>query len=140
MLSQDVPAEGGTAADRDAIHGGYRLARRVGILTTGSAVLSQPVTAQRAICQEALSIPPGLIEGAIVLLVGVGISIAVIVYLATGLLGMVEIGPVGRQQVDQHKRVAYRSAALLIIGGPLLVVVGRLLELPSTECIDLIPF
>lgn len=74
------------------------------------------------------------------LLVCVGISIAVTVYLATTLLGMVDIGPVGRQQVDQHKRAAYRSAALLIIGGPLLAVVGRLFKIPSTGCIDLIPF
>jgi uncharacterized membrane protein len=140
MQSQDVPADGATVADRDATHRGYRVVRRVGILTIGSAVLSQPVTAQSAICQEALSLPPRLIEGAIVLLVCVGISIAVTVYLATTLLGMVDIGPVGRQQVDQHKRAAYRSAALLIIGGPLLAVVGRLFKIPSTGCIDLIPF
>jgi undecaprenyl pyrophosphate phosphatase UppP len=103
-------------------------------------LFSQPASAQSVICQDTSGTLPGLIEGAILLIVGVGVMTAVVVYFADTLLQMLTIDPPDRGLIKTHKRTVYKSTALLVIAGPLLTVMGPTLGLPFAECVDLIPF
>ena len=140
MQRQDPTSDGGNARERDESQTGHRWTRRVGLVTIGTVLLSQPASAQSVICQDPSGTLPGLIEGAILLIVGVGIMTAVVVYFADTLLQMLAIEPPDRDQIRAHKRTVYKSTALLVVAGPLLAVMGPTLGLPFAQCVDLIPF
>jgi hypothetical protein len=140
MQTHDPTTDSGNASDCDDTHSGHRRLRRVGVVTLGTALASQPAAAQSVVCQDASDTLPGLIEGALLLIVGVGLMAAVVVYFADTLMEMLAFGMERRQQIKQHKRTVYKSAALLVVGGPLLAVMGPTLGLPFAECVDLIPF
>jgi hypothetical protein len=140
MEPQDATTDSDNATEQNTPRAGGRWARRVGLITVGTVLLSQPASAQSVICQDTSGTLPGLIEGAILLIVGVGIMTAVVVYFADTLLQMLAIDPPARQQIKEHKRTVYKSTALLVVAGPLLAVMGPTLGLPFAECVDLIPF
>jgi hypothetical protein len=140
MQTHDPTTDSGNATESDDTNTGHRWLRRVGLVTTGTVLLSQPAAAQSVVCQDTSGTLPGLIEGAILLIVGVGIMAAVVVYFADTLMEMLSFGMERRQQIKEHKRTVYKSAALLVVGGPLLAVMGPTLGLPFAECVDLIPF
>jgi hypothetical protein len=140
MQTHDPTTDSGNASVPDETHTGRRWTRRLGLTTAGIVLFSQPASAQSVVCQDTSGTLPGLIEGAILLIVGVGIMAAVVVYFADTLMEMLAFGMERRQQIKQHKRTVYRSAALLVVGGPLLAVMGPTLGLPFAECVDLIPF
>jgi hypothetical protein len=140
MQDHDATTDSGNATEHDDAGNGPRWIRRVGLGAVGAVLLSQPAAAQSVVCQDASNTLPGLIEGALILIVGVGLMAAVVVYFADTLMEMLAFGMERRQQIKQHKRTVYRSAALLVVGGPLLAVMGPTLGLPFAECVDLIPF
>jgi hypothetical protein len=140
MQTHDPTTDSGNATESDETHTGHRWMRRLGLLAVGTVLFSQPAAAQSVICEDTSGTLPGLIEGALLLIVGVGIMAAVVVYFADTLMEMLAFGMDRRQQIKEHKRTVYRSAALLVVGGPLLAVMGPTLGLPFAECVDLIPF
>ncbi|MFC5367165.1 hypothetical protein [Salinirubrum litoreum] len=140
MQPQDPTTDSGNATEQNERTTGHRWVRGVGLLAIGSVLFSQPAAAQSVICQDTSGTLPGLVEGAILLIVGVGIMAAVVMYFADTLMQMLVITGPRRESVDAHKRTVYRSAAMLVVAGPLLAVMGPTLGLPFADCVDLIPF
>lgn len=127
-------------SERPEIRTGYHWTRRIGLFMIGPALFSQPVVAQGLVCRDSSGLLPGLIEGVILFIVGVGIMIGVVLYFAGTLLEKLSIPTPRRRQVKAYKRTVYKRTALLVVAGPLLAVVGLLLGLPFPACVDLIPF
>jgi hypothetical protein len=99
----------------------------------------QPAAAQsNAVCNaENL---PRMVEGFFQLTTALGILGVAIVWQADSLFEMFALSPEQKKGLKRHKRSAARSAAILVVLGPLYTVAGPMMGLPLAPCINLVPW
>jgi hypothetical protein len=99
----------------------------------------QPVAAQgNAICNA--DNLPTVIEGFFQLTTALGIIGLAIVWQADSLIEMFTLNPEQKKGLKRHKRSAMKSAAVLVILGPLYTVAGSMMSLPLADCVNLVPW
>nr|WP_255197742.1 hypothetical protein [Halorarius litoreus] len=81
-----------------------------------------------------------MIEGFVQITTGLGIMGLLVVWQSDALLSMFTFGREQKAKLKEHKRDAMRSAATLVVLGPLFTVGGSAMGLPIAQCVDLIPF
>ena len=117
-----------------------RLSRR-SVLTVVllSLVAVHPAAAQSSAVCGADKLP-GMIEGFFQLTTGLGIVGLAVVWQADSLIEMFTVNPEQKKGLKRHKRSALKSAAILVILGPLYTVAGSMMGLPLAGCVDLVPW
>lgn len=113
-----------------------------------SSVAVQPVLAQdgssdsttNPVCQDESGVLADMIEGFIQITTALGIMGLLVVWQADSLMEMFTLNREQKASIKQHKRGALRSAATLVVLGPLFTVAGSAMDLPIAQCVDLIPF
>lgn len=115
----------------------------VGLLAL--TLLAQPVAAQSGdenpVCgKEGMDTIANIIEGWVKLTAGLGLMAMIAVWQANTLAEMFTNNPDSRRQLKQHKRTIGKSGLTLVALGPGATIAGRLMGLPVTECVNLIPF
>lgn len=112
-----------------------------GKLVVGILVLSmtavQPVAAQNAVC-EATGLAD-MISGFFQLTTGLGLIGVVVVWQANSLSEMFTLDRDQREILKQYRQRALKSAAVLVVLGPLYSVAGQMMGLPLASCVDLTP-
>lgn len=83
---------------------------------------------------------PSMIEGFFQLTTAIGIIGLAIVWQADSLMEMFTLNPDQKRGLKRHKRSAMKSAAILVVLGPLYTVAGSMMGLPLADCIDLVPW
>jgi hypothetical protein len=81
-----------------------------------------------------------MIEGFIQLTTAFGLVGLIVVWQADELAEMMAFGPEQRKRLKNHKRTAMKSAAVLVLLGPVFTIAGTVMELPIAQCVNLIPF
>lgn len=125
--------------------------RRLGILTllclfALTLVAAQPALAQddsgtvSPVCQDSSNTLADMIEGFVQITTGLGIMGLLIVWQADSLAEMFTLGREQKASIKRHKRGAMKSAATLVVLGPLFSVAGSAMNLPIAQCVDLMPF
>jgi hypothetical protein len=111
-----------------------------GVLLTTLVV--QPVAAQSSnpVCSDASGTLPNMIEGFIQLTTALGLMGLLVVWQADELAEMFTLGPEQKRQLKKHKRGSMKSAAVLVLLGPLFTIAGSVMDLPIASCVDLVPF
>lgn len=115
------------------------------ILITGLLLgifVAQPVAAQGSnpVCSDASGTLPSMIEGFIQLTTALGLMGLLVVWQADELAEMFTLSPEQKQKLKGHKRNAMKSAAVLVLLGPVFTVAGDMMGLPVAQCVDLVPF
>lgn len=105
---------------------------------------AQPVAAQEAaenpVCSDESGTLVNMIEGFIQLTTALGVVGLLVVWQADELTSMFTVDQERKQNLKRHKISAMKSAAILVLLGPLFTVGGSMMELPIAQCVDLIPF
>lgn len=114
---------------------------RTSILTLGilSLVAVDPVLAQDGIVCEAEGLPE-MISGFFQITTALGILGLVVVWQADSLVEMFTMNVEQRKDLKHHKRMALKSAVILVILGPLYTVGGAAMGLPLAECVNFVPW
>jgi hypothetical protein len=81
-----------------------------------------------------------MIEGFVQLTTGLGVMGLLIIWQADSLLQMFTLSQEQQAGLKRHKRSALKSAAILVLLGPLFTLLGSSMELPIADCVDLVPF
>jgi hypothetical protein len=118
------------------------------LLLGGIAMPATPVAAQdnsggsnaNPICQDSSNTLANMIEGFVQITVALGLMGLLVVWQADSLVEMFTLSREQKAKIKQHKRGAMRSAAVLVVLGPLFTVAGSTMGLPIAQCVDLIPF
>jgi hypothetical protein len=97
-------------------------------------------SATNPICQDSSNTLSDMIEGFVQITTGFGLMGLLVVWQADSLMEMVTLSREQKAKIKQHKRGAMRSAAVLVVLGPLFTVAGPTMGLPIAQCVDLIPF
>ena len=107
-----------------------------------SFVAGQPVAAQEAnpVCSDESGTLPIMIEGFIQMTTALGLMGLLVVWQADELAEMFTLSSDQKQALKGHKRSAMKSAAVLVLLGPVFTVAGDMMGLPVAQCVDLIPF
>lgn len=92
------------------------------------------------VCQDESDTLANMIEGFVQITTGLGIMGLLVVWQSDALLSMFTFGREQKARLKEHKRGAMRSAATLVVLGPLFTVGGSAMGLPIAQCVDLIPF
>ena len=134
--------EGGIVDDRSWI----RAIGRGVVLTTLLLTLfaAQPVAAQdtaaNPVCQDDSGTLADMIEGFVQLTTGLGVMGLFVAWQSDSLMEIFTLNREQKASFKQHKRTALKSAATLVLLGPLFTVAGSSMDLPIAQCVDLIPF
>ena len=111
---------------------------------TGSVVILSLIAVQPALAQDGVVCDaeglPSLISGFFQITTALGIVGVVVVWQADSLAEMFTMSPEQKKGFKRHKRTALKSAAILLILGPLYTVAGSVMGLPLAECVDLVPW
>lgn len=110
----------------------------VTIMTTAPAAAQSD--ASNPVCQDESDTLANMIEGFVQITTGLGIMGLLVVWQSDALLSMFTFGREQKAKLKEHKRDAMRSAATLVVLGPLFTVGGSAMGLPIAQCVDLIPF
>lgn len=110
----------------------------IGLAT--APVAAQSDSAANPICADSSGTLPNMVEGFIQITTGLGLMGVLLVWQADSLMGMFAIRPEDKERIKRHKRSAFRSAATLVVLGPLFTITGAAMNLPVAQCVDLIPF
>ena len=115
---------------------------RTALLVTGVILIAtQPALAQtNPVCAEESGTLQNMIEGFVQLTTALGLMGLLIVWQADSLMEMFTLSREQKVSIKQHKRGAMRSAATLVVLGPLFTVAGSMMGLPIAQCVDLVPF
>ncbi|MDR9381517.1 MAG: hypothetical protein RI560_07585 [Natronomonas sp.] len=106
-----------------------------------SLVAVEPALAQsNPVCTDDSGTLVDMIEGFVQLTTGLGVMGLLVVWQADSLMEMFTLGHDQQASLKQHKRNALKSAAVLVLLGPLFTLMGSSMELPVADCVDLIPF
>ncbi|WP_350355484.1 hypothetical protein [Halorarius litoreus] len=109
-----------------------------------SLIAVGPVAAQsdatNPVCNDESDTLANMIEGFVQITTGLGIMGLLVVWQSDALLSMFTFGREQKAKLKEHKRDAMRSAATLVVLGPLFTVGGSAMGLPIAQCVDLIPF
>jgi hypothetical protein len=140
-MSQDTTAADDSST-RHATHLRSR-ARLLGQLSLTLVLLSlvavDPVLAQESSVCHADKLQ-GMIEGFFQLTTGLGIVGLVTIWQADSLMEMFVMNLEKKKGLEHHKRSSLKSAAVLVVLGPLYTVAGTTMGLPLAECINLVPW
>jgi hypothetical protein len=102
---------------------------------------TEPVlAAQNPICAEDTGTLVDMIEGFVQVTTGLGVMGLLIIWQADSLLQMFTHSQEQQAGLKRHKRSALKSAAILVLLGPLFTLLGSSMELPIADCVDLVPF
>lgn len=82
----------------------------------------------------------GIIEGFVQLTAGLGIMAMIAVWQGDTLAEMFAGSPESKKRLKRHKRTVAKSGITLVVLGPGATVAGKLMGLPITACVNLIPF
>lgn len=110
------------------------------LLGTGSVVAQDSGGATNPVCQDGSDTLANMIEGFVQITTGLGIMGLLVVWQADSLAEMFTLGREQKASIKRHKRSAMKSAATLVILGPLFTVAGSAMQLPIAQCVDLVPF
>jgi hypothetical protein len=116
------------------------------VLTTLLLTLfaAQPVAAQdtaaNPVCQDDSGTLADMIEGFVQLTTGLGVMGLFVAWQSDSLMEIFTLNREQKASFKQHKRTALKSAATLVLLGPLFTVAGSSMDLPIAQCVDLIPF
>mgnify|MGYP006977845721 CR=1 FL=1 len=121
-----------------------KLARVGWVILLISMVVTVPAAAQdgatNPVCADESNTLANMIEGFVQITTGLGIMGLLVVWQADALMEMFTMGREQKAKLKQHKRGAMRSAAVLVVLGPLFTVGSAAMGLPIASCVDLIPF
>jgi len=120
------------------------IGRVIAVILLMTVVATTPAAAQdgttNPVCADESNTLPDMIEGFVQITTGLGIMGLLVVWQADALMEMFTIGREQKAKLKQHKRGAMRSAAVLVLLGPLFTVGGAAMGLPIASCVNLIPF
>lgn len=132
---------------------GYRTGRihRIGgfvllIFVALALIATQPALAQgdsgtvNPVCQDESNTLATMIEGFVQVTTGLGIMGLLVVWQAESLTEMFTSNRERKKAIKDHKMTALKSAATLVVLGPLFSVAGAAMNIPIAQCVDLIPF
>lgn len=107
-----------------------------------SVLVAQPAAAQgtNPVCSDGSGTLPNMIEGFIQLTTALGLMGLLVVWQADELMEMFTLSPEQKRTIKNHKRNAMKSAAVLVLLGPLFTVAGGVMQLPIAQCVDLVPY
>lgn len=107
-----------------------------------SLLAAQPAAAQETnpVCSDESGTLVNMIEGFIQLTTALGVIGLLVVWQADELSEMFTFNQERKQNLKRHKIGAMKSAAILVLLGPLFTIAGSMMELPIAQCVDLIPF
>lgn len=111
-----------------------------GLLLT--VLIGQPVAAQESnpVCSDESGTLPSMIEGFIQLTTALGLMGLLVVWQADELSQMFTLSSEQKQALKGHKRSSMKSAAVLVLLGPVFTIAGDIMGLPVAQCVDLVPF
>lgn len=115
---------------------GWLVALLVLMLAVGPAAAQT----QNPVCQDDSQTLADMVEGFVQITTGLGIMGLLVVWQSDALLSMFTFGREQKAKLKEHKQDAMRSAATLVVLGPLFTVGGSGMGLPIAQCVDLIPF
>lgn len=114
------------------------------VIALVSVVAVGPAAAQSGasnpVCQDDSDTLASMIEGFVQITTGLGLMGLLVVWQSDALMSMFTFGREQKAKLKEHKRGAMRSAATLVVLGPLFTVSGSAMGLPIAQCVDLIPF
>lgn len=111
------------------------------LVTVVILVATQPALAQtNPVCTDESGTLQDMIEGFVQITTALGLMGLLVVWQADLLMEMFTLSREQKRSIKQHKRGAMRSAATLVVLGPLFTVAGSAMDLPLAECVDLVPF
>lgn len=111
------------------------------LVTVLILVATQPALAQtNPVCTDDSGTLQDMIEGFVQITTALGLMGLLVVWQADSLMEMFTLSREQKVSIKQHKRGAMRSAATLVVLGPLFTVAGSTMGLPLAECVDLVPF
>lgn len=96
--------------------------------------------ATNPICQDSSDTLAQMIEGFVQITTAIGLMGLLVVWQADSLMEMFTLSREQKAKIKEHKRGAMRSAAVLVVLGPLFSVAGSTMGLPIAQCVDLITF
>jgi hypothetical protein len=100
-----------------------------------------PAAAQtNPVCTDDSGTLQNMIEGFVQITTALGLMGLLVVWQAESLMEMFTLSRDQKRSIKQHKRGAMRSAATLVVIGPLFTVAGSAMDLPLAQCVDLVPF
>ena len=146
VLTNERPARWLPIASAGATPGRPTLARIGWVLLLSGILLSlftiQPVAAQSSnpVCSGDSGTLPNMIEGFIQLTTALGLMGLLVIWQADELMEMFTLAPEQKQTFVSHKRSAMKSAAVLVVLGPLYTIAGSVMGLPIAQCVDVVPF
>ena len=102
---------------------------------------AQPALADEhnPVCQDESETLINMIEGFLQLTTALGLIGLLVVWQADELAEMFTLGQEKKLRLKQHKLNAMKSAAVLVLLGPLFTIAGGAMELPIAQCVDLVP-
>lgn len=104
-------------------------------------IAMEPAAAQtNPVCGEESGTLVNMIEGFIQITTALGLMGLLVVWQADELADMFTIDERRAYMLKQHKLGAMKSAAILVLLGPLFTIAGSAMDLPIAQCVDLIPF
>jgi len=112
----------------------------VALLVLMLAVGPAAAQTQNPVCQDDSQTLADMVEGFVQITTGLGIMGLLVVWQSDALLSMFTFGREQKAKLKEHKQDAMRSAATLVVLGPLFTVGGSAMGLPIAQCVDLIPF
>lgn len=113
----------------------------IGIIAGIALLATDPVlAAENPVCEDESETLVNMLEGFVQLTTGLGLMGLLVVWQADSLMEMFTLSHERKASFKQHKRTAIKSAAVLVLLGPLFTVAGSVMELPIAQCVDLIPF
>lgn len=112
----------------------------VALLVLMLAVGPAAAQTQNPVCQDDSQTLADMVEGFVQITTGLGIMGLLVVWQSDALLSMFTFGREQKAKIKEHKRNATRSAATLVVLGPLFTVGGSAMGLLIAQCVDLIPF
>lgn len=110
-------------------------------LVVPGTVAAQDTTGEKSVvCQDESDTLASMIEGVVKITTGLGIIGLLVVWQAESLMSMFALGHEQKTKLKHHRNDALRSAATLVVLGPLFTVGSSVMGLPVASCVDLIPF
>lgn len=119
-----------------------RVSLRAALLVTVVILIAtEPALAQtNPVCTDESGTLQNMIEGFVQITTALGLMGLLVVWQADSLMEMFTLSREQKVSIKQHKRGAMRSAATLVVLGPLFTVAGSTMDLPLAQCVDLVPF
>lgn len=115
--------------------------RTIVLATVLILTATQPALAQtNPVCTDDSGTLQNMIEGFVQITTALGLMGLLVVWQADSLMEMFTLSRDQKRSIKQHKRGAMRSAATLVVLGPLFTVAGSAMDLPLAQCVDLVPF